>query len=326
MVAIFGPAGLAAFDWSGRLLWKADLGLLNPGLFGDPTSEWGHASSPVIAGDRVFVQVDRHRDSFLAAFELASGRRLWTVPRDERPVWATPLYHETGGRPELVVIGGTHIRAYDPQDGREVWRFKDEAEVKTPSPFVSDGLLVFAGGYRGRPLLALKPGAEGDISVAENATSGAFLAWRTEPGGPYTTTPLGYRGLVYAVRDEGIFMAIDAKTGALRYRDRTGATHSASPVASDGHLYLAAEGGEVLVLRAGGDRLEVVARNDMGEPIFATPAIARGTLYLRTRSHLVAVAGPKRSAALAGDPAEGVPLVVEGGSRFVAGTTRGLSR
>lgn len=108
-------------------------------------------------------------------------------------------------------------------------------------------------------------------------------------------------------------MAIDGKTGALRYRDRTGATHSASPVASDGHIYLATEGGEVLVLRVGGDLFEVIARNDMGEPLFATPAIPRGTLYLRTRGHLVAVAGPKRSAALARDPAERGALVVHRG-------------
>jgi outer membrane protein assembly factor BamB len=296
VVAIFGSGGLAAFDWAGKLLWKADLGPLNPGLFGDPASEWGHGSSPVIADGRVFVQVDRHKESFLAAFDIQTGQRLWTVARDERPVWATPLYHDAAGRPELVVIGGYHVRGYDPATGQERWRFKDEAEVKTPSPFVSDGLLVFAGGYRGRPLYALKPGASGDVSVAEGA-SGAFLAWRSEPGGPYTTTPLAYRGRVYAVRDEGILTALDAKTGALRYRERTGATHSASPVASDGRIYLAAEGGEVLVLRAG-DRFEVLSRIDMGEPIFATPAIAHKTLFIRTRGHLVAVAdGARRTAA-----------------------------
>ena len=64
-------------------------------------------------------------------------------------------------------------------------------------------------------------------------------------------------------------------------------------MASDGHIYLAAEGGEVLVLRAGAGRFEVIARNDLGEPIFATPAIARGTLFLRTRGHLVAVGQPE---------------------------------
>ncbi len=291
IVGLFGSEGAAAFDWNGKVLWRADLGVLNPGLLDDPTSEWGSASSPVLAGDRVFVQVDRHAGSFLAALDLATGRRLWTVARDERPVWATPLLHDTDGRRELVVVGGHYVRAYDPKDGRELWRFKDEAEVKTPSPFAAEGLLVFAGGYRGRPLYALKPGATGDVSVPEDAKSGPFLAWRSEPGGPYTTTPVAYKDRIYTVRDEGIFTALDLRTGKVLYRERTGATHSASPVASDGRVFLAAEGGEVLVLGAGG-AFEVLARNDMGEPVFATPAIARGTLYLRTRGHVYAIASP----------------------------------
>jgi outer membrane protein assembly factor BamB len=289
VVAVFGSGGLAAYDLEGQLKWKADLGALNPGLFGDTSSEWGHASSPVIDGDRVFVQVDRHAQSFLAAFDLATGRRVWTKEREERPVWATPTVHESGGRKELIVVGGHHVRGYDARDGRELWRFKDEAEVKTPTPFAADGLLVFAGGYRGRPIFALKTGATGDVSVPDGASSGPFLAWRTDPGGPYTTTPLAYDGLLYAVRDEGIAAAYDLPTGRRIYQERTGATHAASPVASDGKLYVAAEGGEVLVLKAG-RRFEVLARNDMGEPCMATPAIANRTLFVRTLGHLYAVA------------------------------------
>ena len=289
VVAVFGSGGVAAFDFEGQLKWKADLGALNPGLFGDTSSEWGHGSSPVIDGDRVFIQVDRHAGSFLAAFDLATGKRLWTVKRDERPVWATPMLFESGGRKELIVVGGYHVRSYDPRDGRELWRFKDEAEVKTPTPLAAGGLIVLSGGYRGRPLFALKPGGVGDISVPEGAASGPYMAWRTEPGGPYTTTPLAYGGLLYTVRDEGIATAYDLATGARVYQERTNTTHSASPVGSDGKLYLAAEGGEVLVVKAG-RKFEVLARNDVGEPIMATPAIANGTLYVRTLGHLYAVA------------------------------------
>jgi outer membrane protein assembly factor BamB len=192
-----------------------------------------------------------------------------------------------------VVVGGHHVRGYDPRTGRERWRFKDVAEVKTPTPFASEGLLIFAGGYRGRPVFALRSGAAGDVSVAEDAASGPFLAWRTEPGGPYTTTPLAYRDLLYAVRDEGILGVHELKTGALVYRGRTGTTHSASPIASDGKVYLAAEDGQVIVLRAG-RALDVLARNDMAEPVLATPAISRGTLFVRTRGHLYAIGAKAR--------------------------------
>jgi outer membrane protein assembly factor BamB len=295
VVALFGSEGLVAFDREGERLWRVDLGLLNPGLFGDPKSEWGHASSPVIFEDLAIVQVDRHKDSFLAAYDLATGKPAWKTSRDERPVWATPTLHTAGKRTELLVVGGVHVRSYDPRTGKELWRFKDVAEVKTPTPIASQGLLIFAGGYRGRPLFAMREGAKGDVSVADDAKSGPFLAWRTEPGGPYTTTPVAYRDLLYAVRDEGILGVYEIGTGALVYRERTGATHSASPIASDGKVYVAGEEGQVIVLRAGRS-FEVLARNDMGETVFATPAIAGGTLFVRTRGHLYAIGAPGKAA------------------------------
>jgi outer membrane protein assembly factor BamB len=290
VVALFGSGTLAAYDTAGTPLWTVELGALNPGLLGDPKSEWGHGSSPVLFENLAIVQVDKHAGSFLAAYDLASGRLAWRVERDERPVWATPTLHEPGGRAELLVVGGLTVRGYDPRTGRELWRFSDEAEVKTPTPFVSDGLVIFAGGYRGRPLFAIRQGAKGDVSVPKDAKSGPFLAWRSEPGGPYTTTPLAYRGLLYAVRDEGVLGVHDLATGALVYRERTGTTHSASPVASDGRVYLAGEDGQVLVLRAS-RTFDVEARIDMGETVFATPAISRGTLYVRTRGQLYAIGG-----------------------------------
>jgi outer membrane protein assembly factor BamB len=292
VVALFGSEGLFAFDFHGRALWHRDLGVLNPGLLDDPTSEWGHASSPIIHGDEVIVQVDRHQDSYLAALDLATGKDVWRVARDERPVWSTPTLVTAAGRTDLVVIGGHYVRGYDPATGSERWRFKDEAEVKTPTPFVGDGLLVLAGGYRGRPILALKTGANGDVSVAEDAKSGPFLAWRTEPGGPYTSTPVAYGGLLYSVRDEGILSVFDLASGARIYQERTNGTHAASLLASDGKVYVTAEGGEVLVVKAG-RTFEVLARNDMGESCMATPAIANGTLFVRTRGHIYAIGATK---------------------------------
>ena len=288
VVALFGSGTLVAHDVDGTRRWSVDLGTLNPGLLGDPKSEWGQGSSPVIFENLAIVQVDKHAGSFLAAYDLASGKPAWRVEREERPVWATPTLHQVGDLTELLVVGGLNVRGYDPRTGKELWRFKDEAEVKTPTPFATDGLVIFAGGYRGRPLFAIRAGAKGDVSVPADAKSGASLAWRTEPGGPYTTTPLAYRDLVYAVRDEGVLGVYELKTGALVYRERTGTTHSASPIGSDDKVYLAGEDGQLLVLRAG-RAFDVLARIDMGETVFATPAIARGTLYVRTRGHLYAI-------------------------------------
>jgi outer membrane protein assembly factor BamB len=289
LVAVLGSEGLVAFDLQGTLKWRADLGVLNPGLYGDPTSEWGHASSPVIFEDRVIVQVDRHKDSYLAAFDIATGKRVWNVPRVERPVWSTPTLHTVGGRTDLIVVGGEYVRGYDPRTGAEVWKFKDEAEVKTPTPFVADDLIVFSGGYRGRPIFALKTGAKGDISEPA-ATQRRALS---SPGAPRRAdrTPQPHSPTTACCMPSAtraFFGAYDLKTGALLYRERTNTTHSASPVASDGRLYLAAEGGEVIVLKAG-RAFEVLSRNDMGEPLMATPAISAGTLFIRGAGHVYAV-------------------------------------
>ncbi len=286
VVAILGSQGMAAFDFNGQQLWKTDLGRLNPGLFGDPSSEWGYSSSPVIHKDSVIVQVDRHKGSFLASHDLREGKLRWKIDRDERPVWATPTLHSVEGRDELIVVGGYFNRGYDPDTGKEIWSFRDEAEVKTPTPFVADGLIVFAGGYRGRPVFALRPGGRGDLSAGEGASR--WLAWKADQGGPYTTTPLAYQGFVYAVRDIGVLHVYDLATGEKVYSQRTHATHASSPVASDGKIYFGTETGQVLVVKAGRE-YEELARMEMGDPVMATPAIARGTLFVRTLDALYAM-------------------------------------
>jgi outer membrane protein assembly factor BamB len=294
LVVILGSEGLYAFDTAGEPLWDRDLGVLDPGLFGDETSQWGHASSPVIWEDRVLVQVDRHAGSYLAAYSLEDGSELWRVERDEMPVWATPTIHEgTGpdGRTELIVVGGRNIRSYDPQDGSELWRFANQAEVKTPTPFVVGDRVILAGGYRGLPIYALEMGRDGDLSVPEERAPeepGDALLWRSEPGGPYTTTPLVYGDHVFGITDTGVLSVYSLETGERLHRMRTEETYSASPVASDGKIYLTGENGLVTVVEAGTE-LSVLATNDMGESCMGTPAIADGTLFFRCRSHLFAV-------------------------------------
>jgi outer membrane protein assembly factor BamB len=295
VVAILGSQGMVALEAAdGSERWRVDLGRLDPGLFQDASSEWGYASSPIIDEGLVFVQVDRHADSYLAAFDLATGERAWTVERDERPVWASPTIVESAGRKQLVVVGGVYVRGYDPKSGEELWRFHDQAEVKTPTPFAAGELLILAGGYRGRPIYGLRTGGTGDLSLAEGETSGPHVAWTTGRGGPYTSTPVAYDGLLYSVRDEGIFQVHDLATGELVHRERTGTTHSASLVASDGRVYVAAEGGEILVYGAG-RQPELLASNDMGEVCMATPAIAGRALVVRTKGHVHSIGGAEVS-------------------------------
>ena len=172
IVAIFGSEGMYCYDMAGELLWTVDLGVLDTGLYQDPTSNWGYAASPTIHGDRVFVQVDRHRDSFLAAYSIEDGSEIWRTARDEKNTWSTPTVYTYGGREVLVTNGGNYIRAYDPNDGEEVWRFADDAEVKVPTPFLAGDKVISSGGYpQGRSFYAFEPGARGEISSGDTKRS-----------------------------------------------------------------------------------------------------------------------------------------------------------
>jgi outer membrane protein assembly factor BamB len=288
VAAIFGSQGMAVYDLNGKRLWQIDLGVLDPGLFGDASSQWGYASSPIIDGNKVIVQVDRHKNSFLAAYKIDSGELIWKVDRDEKPTWATPTLHRVNGKQELIVVGGDFDRGVDPGNGREIWRFRRDYQVKTTTPVVADGRIVLSGGYRGKPLFALKTGQTGDLSLAEGKNTSDAVAWESAPGGPYTSSPVVYKGVIYFVRNTGILTALDLQTGAEIFRHRLDGNFSASPVTSDGKLYFVSEEGVVTVLRAARE-VEILAQNDMAEPCMATPAISGKTLFIRSQSHVYAI-------------------------------------
>lgn len=286
IVALMGSEGLFAFDMNGNQKWRVDLGVMDVGLVDDPTMQWGPASSPVIFGAMVIVQNDRHRDSFLAAFDIATGKELWRSRHEDYPSWATPAVVRVGGRTQIVTNAGQYIRGFDATSGKELWRLSDNrTQVKVPSPIVAGDLVIVTGGYPpgGRPIYAIRPDGNGDVT--EKA-----LAWKTDRGAPYTSTPIVYEGLLYALTDNGILSAYDPRNGARIYQQRVanGAGFSASPVAANGRLYLASEDGDVYVIKAGRS-YELLGTNRMGEPLMATPAISGDTIFIRMLSSIVAV-------------------------------------
>lgn len=298
VVVAFGSEGLLAYDMNGKELWRKDLGILDPGYYGQPDLQWGFASSPVIHGDLVILQCDLQKDSFIVAFNLADGRQVWRTERDDIPSWTTPVIHRGATRTELVTSGSRFYRGYDPATGKELWRLRDEAVVKVPSPVVSNNLFYLTGGNpRGREFYVVRAGAAGDISLAPGQDSNRYVAWRKLRGSSYTPTPLVYRGHLYICSDNGVLAVYDAWTGAQVYQQRVGAanpTFSASPVAAQGRIYLPSEDGDVYVVRAGAT-YELLATNRMGEALMATPAISDGVLIIRGQRHLFAVGESDRA-------------------------------
>jgi outer membrane protein assembly factor BamB len=293
LVVMFGSEGLYCYDLNGKLLWKKDLGVLDSGYYLVAQAQWEFGSSPIIYKDKIFLQCDVQRGSFVAAFSIRDGRELWRTPREEVPTWSSPTVCEVGGRALLLVNGYKHIGGYDAETGKEVWRLKGGGDIPVPTPVVAHDL-VFITNAHGRmaPIYAVRLDAAGDISLAENATSNKHVAWMVPRDGAYMITPLVYGDYLYSSKNNGVLYCFEARTGNRVYQERLGdgATgFTASPVAGDGKLYFSSEDGDVYVVKAG-SKFELLSKNNMGEVCMATPAISEGVLYFRTQGHVVSIA------------------------------------
>jgi outer membrane protein assembly factor BamB len=291
VVAVFGTIGmLAAWDIDGKPLWKVDLGVLDSGWFLDPAYQWGHSSSPIIYKDTVIVQADQQKGSFIAAYDLKTGKQVWRADRtDEISTWGTPTLFRAEGK-EQIVTNGTKIRGYDPATGKLLWTLGPNSEVTVGTPVSGDGLIYVTGGYPPvRPIYAIKPSANGTISLTKEqmTTASEAIAWANDREGTYIPTPIYYDGILYTCGNNGILTAYDGKTGERLYRSRVGGggAFSASPVAADGKLYLANEDGEIYIVKAG-RTFQEITKNEMKEVIMSTPAISDGVIIVRTIGHV----------------------------------------
>jgi outer membrane protein assembly factor BamB len=294
IVAMFGSEGLYAYDMSGRQLWKKDLGVLDSGYYEVPAAQWEFGSSPVIHDGVLIVQADVQENSFLAAFDVTSGKERWRTPRHDVPTWSTPTVHEVGGRTQVIVNGWKHTGAYDFATGKEIWKLAGGGDIPVPTPIAGHGLIFItnAHGRQGAPVYAIRETASGDISLPAGETTNAHVAWSAPRDGAYMISPVLYDGLLYVSKNNGVFNVFDAKTGERVYQQRLGSGttgFTASIVAADGKIYFTSEDGDVYVVRAG-RTFELLATNPIGEIGMATPAISEGMLFFRTDKSLLAIA------------------------------------
>lgn len=294
IVAIFGSEGLFCFDRSGKLRWRKDLGPMDSGFFSVPSAQWGFASSPVIHGGKVIVQCDVQTNSFLAAYEIESGRELWRTPRVDVPGWSCPTVIESGNRVQIAVNGWHHSGGYDLETGQELWRLDGGGDIPVPTPiFASDLIILTSGHGKLRPLRAIRPDAAGNITHEDPAGTNAGIAWVHPRQGNYMQTPIAVSNRVYGCTDWGLLTCFDAASGRIHYSERLGGPtqgYTASPVSDGRHLYFPGETGKVMVVPVG-ETFSVTATNDLGDVCMATPALAEGTLFFRTQTKLIAIGG-----------------------------------
>ena len=171
--------------------------------------------------------------------------------------------------------------AYDPRNGTLLWHIGDANRFPVPSPVVHDGVIYASRGYRSGPYMAIKPGGRGDVTSTH-------VVWSVATGAPYCSSLLYYDGFVYMANDVGVLTAVDAANGQRVWQERVDGVFSASPVGAGGHVYFVSEDGYTVVIK-GGRTPQVVARNDVGERMLASPAISDGRLFLRTDEHVIAI-------------------------------------
>lgn len=272
----FGHLGTAALDLKGNVLWRQNQLAYKP--------RHGNGGSPVLVGKLLIFSCDAMVDPFVVALDCDNGQVRWKTPRNTTAVktfsFSTPTVIELDGATQVISPGSGFVGAYDPQDGREIWRVRyGEGYSVVPRPVYANGLLFLASGFDKPVLLAIDPkGATGDATDAH-------VPWQTAKGAPLTPSMIVVNDELYAVSDNGVATCFDTRTGNVHWTKRLGGDFSASPVFAEGRIYFQNEAGVTYVVKAG-TTYELLATNDIGERTLASPAVADKAIFLRSESHL----------------------------------------
>ena len=269
--AWFGTGQLVALDMNGKLAWQRHLGQENSPF----DINWGHASSPTLFGDSLILLCDHGPAAYLLAVDKKTGKDRWKTDRGRgRMSYATPFVVQGPNGPELIVNSSERVDAYDPRSGDFLWHVGGPNQFPIPVPTFHDGIVYMSRGYRSGPFMAIRPGGRGDITASH-------VVWQVNTGAPYISSLVYDGGLLYMANDVGAITVVDAKTGEKVWQERVDGIFSASPVAADGKIYFVSETGETIVLRSGREP-RIIARNDLGERLIASPAISNGQIFIRS--------------------------------------------
>jgi outer membrane protein assembly factor BamB len=278
--AFFGSEGLYCYTLDGKLIWKASLG-------GIRTLGMGVAASPVLHKNLIILQCDENEgdNSFIAALDKDSGKEVWRRPRRIQVSWSTPLLVKAASRDELVTTGNEFIISYDPTTGQEFWRCKGLESNAIHTPVAGSGMVIVSAGYPAKRVIAIRLGGSGDL------TRTSHIVWQYNKGTAYVASPILFQDFVYLLSDKGILTCLDVKTGDVKYDDGRvpiPATFMSSPVAFDSKILLTSDDGHTFVVKAG-TRHEVLASNSVGEPVYASLALADGKIFIRGEKTLYCV-------------------------------------
>jgi outer membrane protein assembly factor BamB len=287
---LFGTGLLACLDRDGKEVWQRDLTRVH-GAF---NTLWGLGTSPILHDGKLFLAILQQGTSYVLAVDSRTGMDLWKTLRElgalkeGRDSYSSPTLATVDGRSQIVVSGGDHLDAYDPDTGERLWV---AGGLDVPHPYgrtiasptaAGDFVLTVASGYQNQGrLMAMRARGKGTDTLQERL-------WINSRYSPDCPSPVIYYGLAFTVRDDGIAQCLDLRTGVSYWQERVFAENSkVSPVAGDGRIYFVSGRGNCVVVKAAKE-FEVLSRNELNEDTLAAPAIADGRFYLRTARALYA--------------------------------------
>ena len=281
----FGHLGTAALDLKGEVLWRHTDLKYNP--------VHGNGGTPALVGNALIFSCDGASNPFVAALDRSDGHLLWKTPRKidtgKKFSFSSPLAIDVKGQTQVIIPGAGAVCAYDPKDGKELWRvrYADGYSV-VPRPVFGHGLLYLSSGFDSPSLLAIRPDGRGDVTDTH-------IAWTLRKAAPLTPSPLLVGKELYTVSDNGIASCLDAKTGKPHWQERIGTKFSASPMLADGKVYFLSEDGVGVVVKAS-PKFEVLSKNPMKESALASFAAADGCALLTHGKEFVPHRGEVNSA------------------------------
>lgn len=258
----------------------------------------GPGSSPFIHKDSLILQFDGSDFQFVVALNKRTGETLWRTERsvnfddivaatgkperdgDWRKAYSTPIAIEVEGKTQLISLGSKALYAYDPDNGKELWRVDlGKSHSGACRPVYEHGLLYMPIGA-GKELWAIRPGADK-----------AEVAWKHTRSVPRRPSVVVVNDLLFMVDDDGIASCLNPVTGESLWQKRLGSNFSATPLYADGRIYFLDEVGNAHVVKAAAE-FESLAENKLDEGFMASPAVSENALYLRTRTHLYRIENP----------------------------------
>lgn len=272
---LFGTGELAALDFAGKPVWIRSLAE----EYGPFRNRWGMGTSPVLAGNTLYVQVDHWSQSYLLAVDPKTGANRWKANRPGSVNWTSPLVTKVKDRLEVITFGTNHVRSYDAEKGTELWHVDGMHFQCIPSPVVSGDLLIACSGDN---TMGIKlDGSRGDLTKSH-------VLWKNGKAKAFLPSPLLYREHLYIPSDRQFVSCYEAKTGTLLWKERVGETFHASAIAVGDRVYVPTKEGTVAVVAAGSE-FKLLATNSIGEQLIASPAISNGQIFLRGEKHLFCI-------------------------------------